>query len=222
MTKPLDHLQVKFSVKAASDDGRIEGLGAVFNNVDDGWDVVHPGAFKDSLRERRPLMLWQHDAHDDPVGVWDQVEETDEGLYVSGRMILVSPQAQQRHALLKAGALDGLSIGFMIPGPEYAKYDGENVRHITKADLWEVSVVNFPMNREARISAVKNLAGYNRAPTPRQAERLLRDAGWSLAQAKALLAGGYNALKADWPGAEPTDDTSNLLALINAARGNLT
>ena len=214
----LERIECKFAVKAADDQGRITGLGAVFGNIDDGFDVIHPGAFTDSLKARTPLMLWQHDATADPVGVWTDVKETDAGLEVSGEMVLVSPQAQQRFALLKAGALNGLSIGFQI---DRAEFDRDNVRHIKAVDLWEVSIVNFPMNRAARISAVKRLGGYHQTPTLRQAERRLRDAGWSVAQTKAILAGGYAALKPDRDQAVDDADTRDLIATINAARGCL-
>ena len=218
----LDRLECKFAVKSVDDDGRIEGLGAVFGNVDDGFDVIHKGAFADSLSRKMPLMLWQHGAHDDPVGVWTHAEETDDGLFVRGQMILVSPEAKQRYALLKAGALNGLSIGFMIDGHDGAEFDRDNIRHIKAVDLWEVSIVNFPMNTDARISAVKRLGGYNLVPTPRQAERRLRDAGWSASQAKALLAHGYDGLTPDkGPDLGADSETRDLLASINAARGIL-
>lgn len=219
MSRPeIQYMQVKFDLKASDKTGRISGMGAVFGNIDEGFDVIHPGAFTDSLKRQRPLMLWQHGFTDDPVGVWDSVEETDEGLAVEGTMVLVSDQAKQRHALLKAGALNGLSIGYTI---DEARYDDSNVRHLFKLDLWEVSVVNFPMNREARISAVKGMAGYNRLPTPRQTESLLRDAGWSPAQAKALITGGYEGLKAEFPDRMDRTASEELLVAINAARGIL-
>jgi len=208
-------LCVKFGLKEVTPGGEFEGLGSAFGNIDDGFDVVEPGAFKQTLGEKMPAMLWQHDPSK-PLGVWESAKEVGAGLHVRGRLALDTQLGAEAHALLKMGALNGLSIGFMIP-PGGSTYDDNRVRHIKQIDLWEISVVTFPMNRDARISAIKAMHGYKLAPTRRQAERVLRDAGFSGGQAEAILKGGYEALAAH----ERDTDGTDLLAAINAARGIL-
>lgn len=204
--------ECKFNLKAVGTGGEFDGLGAAYGNVDDGFDVVHKGAFADSLAEGMPAMLWQHDTAK-PLGVWIDAKETDAGLYVKGQLALDTQLGAEAHALLKMKALNGLSIGFVIP-PDGANYDDHAIRHITKADLWEVSVVTFPMNTRARISAIKAMAGYNLVPTRRQAERVLRDAGFSGGQAEAILASGYAGL-------HESETDADLLAALNRIRGVL-
>lgn len=182
-------ITVAFDRKELTDRGEFEGFGSVYYNVDGGADVVHPGAFAESIGKRRPLMLWQHD-WSKPIGVWTQVEEREAGLWVRGRLALDTTLGRDAHALLKLGALDGLSIGFLLQEWDYSD---DGVRHIRKAELWEVSVVTFPMNDRARVAAVKGKSGYDFRDV-RTLEAFLRDAGMSHKAAKALIAGGHAAL----------------------------
>src|SRR4051812_18735651 len=96
--------------------GTIEGYGSVFNLVDRGGDIVAPGAFKASLaawkkKKQAPAMLWQHDSYS-PVGVWTELVEDDRGLKLTGQLVLDVPQAASARALIAAGAVKGLSIGY--------------------------------------------------------------------------------------------------------------
>ncbi len=129
-----------------------------------------------------PAMLWQHDA-DDPCGVWDDMVEDSRGLKVKGRLALTTECGKKAYELLKMGALSGLSIGFVS---KQWSYDRETeVRTLTEIDLWEVSLVTFPANGKARITGVKSIGAIT---TIRQAERALRDAGFSDDAAKAFIA----------------------------------
>lgn len=125
--------------------GEFEGYASLFGVADGAGDVVAPGAFAASLR-RRPAgavrMLYQHFAHE-PLGVWDEIKEDRRGLYVRGRLVLDVVRAREVRALIESGALDGLSIGFRTVR---ARSDREaGLRTLLEIDLWEISVVTFPL-----------------------------------------------------------------------------
>ncbi|MFQ6018229.1 MAG: HK97 family phage prohead protease [Kiloniellaceae bacterium] len=175
--------------------GVFEGLASTFGNRDMAGDIIEPGAFKGSIAEpRRVKMLWQHDARA-PIGTWEQIAETGSGLAVKGRLVLEVQRAREALALLKAGAVDALSIGFSVPR-DGAVFDREKaVRRIKSVDLWEVSVVTFPVNPKARINRVKALLDAGGLPTEREFERfLMQDAGFSRSQARMILSAGYKAV----------------------------
>ena len=126
----------------------IEGYASLWSTADLNGDVVARGAFSDSLARTGPAgvrMLHQHEARA-VVGVWDQMVEDDRGLWVRGRIEDWSPEARFAGALSRAGALDGLSIGFRAAK---ARRDGR-LRVLSAVDLWEVSLVTFPMLPGAR------------------------------------------------------------------------
>ena len=128
----------------------VEGYASLFWTRDMNDDVVAAGAFRASLERSGPggvKMLHQHDAAE-PVGVWDQVEEDGRGLKVRGRVIEATPRGRLVGALIRAGALDGLSIGFRAVR---ARGDGNRLRVLSEVELWEVSVVTFPMLPGARL-----------------------------------------------------------------------
>lgn len=132
----------------------ISGYASLFWTRDLNDDVAAAGAFAASLARSGPggvKMLCQHDAGR-PIGVWDEVAEDARGLFVRGRIFDATPEARMCAALVRAGAMDGLSIGFRTTK---ARPDGTGrLRVLTEVDLWEVSVVTFPMLPGARISAV--------------------------------------------------------------------
>lgn len=135
--------------------GGIEGYASLFG-VEDKWrDVVMPGAFAASLA-RRPApavrLLFQHDPAE-PIGVWDEIREDARGLYVRGHLIEEVARAREVMALIRAGALDGLSIGFHARKASRDARTGQ--RRLYEIDLWEISVVTFPMLPGARVNAIK-------------------------------------------------------------------
>lgn len=184
-------------------EGVIEGYGSVFDNVDNGGDIVAPGAFSMSLRSnRRAKMLMQHNPAD-VIGVWDEISEDEKGLRVKGRLLTSVPKAAEAYELVKAGAIDGLSIGYRT----VKSMDRNGKRVILQADLWEVSLVTFPMNELARVDAVKAAD-----MSEREIERLLtRDAGLSRSVAQRLMAGGYDAIKAMRDAGDGADEIAALL-----------
>ena len=174
-------------IRAVSDDGTIEGYGSVFGVRDDYDDVIAAGAFVDSLKAHKaagtmPAMLWQHDA-EEPIGVWLEMTEDAKGLRVKGRLALETVRGKEAHALLKLGALNGLSIGFV--SKEWAYDRDSEVRTLTEIDLWEVSLVTFPANEAARVQGVKTIELIDDL---KSAEQYLRDVGLSRTEAKAFIA----------------------------------
>lgn len=137
-------------------DGSFSGYASVFGEVDLGRDRVERGAFARSLATRGAAgirMLFQHDPSE-PIGAWKTIREDDRGLYVEGQLADGVARAREVHQLLKNAALDGLSIGFRTVR---ARTDAKSgVRRILEADLWEISVVTFPMLPSARVQNVKN------------------------------------------------------------------
>ncbi|MFD1702206.1 HK97 family phage prohead protease [Methylopila henanensis] len=139
---------------AVAADGRIEGYASLFGVVDLGRDRVERGAFAASLKARGASgvrFLFQHDPAE-PIGAWEGIAEDERGLRVAGRLNLAVARARELHALLLQGALDGLSIGFR---PVRAVRSAGGVRRLIEVDLWEVSIVTFPMLPDARVASVK-------------------------------------------------------------------
>ncbi len=126
----------------------ISGYASLFETEDLGGDIVASGAFTASLRARRRIpMLYQHDAAA-PVGAWTQLVEDHKGLHVEGQVFDQTPQQAALIALLRAGAVDGLSIGFRTRRSSARPGGG---RRLFDIDLWEVSIVTFPMLPQARL-----------------------------------------------------------------------
>lgn len=141
--------------KTISDEGEFTGYAAVFNNEDLGRDVIVPNAFTKSL-QRRPAgkvkMLRQHDP-EEPIGVWLDLIEDKKGLRAKGKLILDTVKGRETYALMRAGALDGLSIGFRTVKDRFDRAKG--IRYLEEVDVPEISVVTFPLNPRATVSTVK-------------------------------------------------------------------
>jgi HK97 family phage prohead protease len=139
-------------------DGAIEGYASLFGEVDQARDMVMPGAFTQTLKQRglrKIPMLFQHDPSE-PVGVWLELKEDWRGLRARGRLIPDVMRARELLSLLKAGAVDGLSIGYRtVRGQIDPK---TRVRKLYQVDLWEISIVTFPLLNGARVSTVKQAA----------------------------------------------------------------
>ncbi len=184
----LQQRSFALQIKAAGDDGTVEGYGSVFGVRDSYDDVIAAGAFAQSLKDHKaagtlPAMLWQHNSSQ-PIGIWTHMVEDEKGLRMQGRLALDTVLGKEAHALLKMGALNGLSIGFL--SKQWAYDRDTEVRTLTEIELWEVSLVTFPANGKARVTGVKSAA--QEITTIRQAEHALRDAGISADEAKALIA----------------------------------
>lgn len=183
-TKTLDF---SCELKAKGDTGSFEGYGSIFNITDKGGDIVVPGAFLDSLATqkaagRMPAMLWQH-RQAEPIGVYTSMEEDSVGLKVSGQLALKTARGAEAYELMKMGALSGMSIGYQSRDDSYDRVTG--VRTLKKLDLFELSLVTFPMNDASRVSAVKTIEELDSLS---EIERHLRDAcGMSKSEALAMV-----------------------------------
>ncbi|MBN9048266.1 MAG: HK97 family phage prohead protease [Rhizobiales bacterium] len=150
-------------------DGTVEGYASLFGELDQARDMVMPGAFRATLRTRgvrRIPMLFQHDPAE-PVGVWLELREDGRGLYARGRLIPEVQRGRELLALVRQGGIDGLSIGFRtVKG----RIDPRTrIRKLDIVDLWEISIVTFPLLTGARVQAVKQTPPVSRAR--QQAER---------------------------------------------------
>jgi HK97 family phage prohead protease len=180
--------QAAFELKKEPDeDGVFEGYASVFDVVDQGMDVVAKGAFTKSLGSGRKVkMLWQHDTGK-VIGVWDEMREDERGLFVKGRLLKDVALGREAMALMRAGAIDSMSIGYRTV--EATAEAGGRVRKLIELDLFEVSVVTFPMNESARVTDIKSIR------TEREFEAFLRDAGYSRKEAAAITLHGWKAIE---------------------------
>ncbi len=148
----MDRLEFKTSLTIA-DEGSVTGLAWPFGTPDRVGDVIQKGAF---AKAAPPVpMLFSHDPND-PVGVWDSVEEATDGLRVKGRLLVNEvARAREVHALVKSGAMGGLSIGFRTLKQSGRKGGG---RTILDLDLVEISLVTIPCHPGARVTGAKSAA----------------------------------------------------------------
>ena len=143
--------QFRMAVKSLAEDGSFEGLLSPYNNVDDGGDLVEPGAFTKTLQENGNTIpaLWQHKT-DCPIGELS-LEDRPDGLWCKGKLLLEVPEATKAYLLMKAKIVKGLSIGYDTIKSQTV----EGVRRLKEIRLWEGSVVTFPMNTLAQVASVK-------------------------------------------------------------------
>ena len=214
----MNKKDLSFEIKAVSDDGLFSGYASVFDNVDSYGDIVRKGAFVESIGEweakgKMPPILWNHDPSD-PIGVYTKMQEDDKGLFVEGRLLIDDvPRARQTHALMKAGVIDGLSIGYRVK--EYLYNVDEEVTDLIKLSLREVSIVTFPANPETRIEAVKSRLDAGELPTLSEFEKFLREAGFSKSQATAIAGHGLRKLLSD-----SVPEAKSIQNALNILKGN--
>jgi HK97 family phage prohead protease len=151
----LEHKFCRFDTEVTVLEGtKIEGYASLFGQTDQGGDVVAKGAYAASLKRlvsegRAVKMLWQHDPAQ-PIGIWDEVREDERGLYVKGRLLDSVEKGREAAALIAAGAIDGLSIGYRTVK---ATKNDKGLRVLSELELWEVSLVTFPMLPSARVAS---------------------------------------------------------------------
>ena len=188
----LKHMCCPMELKALEKDGAFEGYASVFNNVDLGYDVVLPGAFKkkdmELTKDGSIRVLHQHRTAE-PIGK-AKVKEDENGLHFEGQLVLEDvPEARKAYALMKEGILDGMSIGYDVLEDEYTE---GGIRRLKRVKLWEISVVTFGMNPKARIDDVKSVPKF---ATIREAEAWARDElGYSHEKARHFIAALKQAL----------------------------
>jgi len=192
-----------YDVKEVDEEGHFAGYASVYNVIDAYRERVAPGAFAATLRKwqsrgRLPPALWQHRSGE-PVGPFTLMREDEKGLYTEGRLLVNDVQrAREAWALMKSKTVDGLSIGFNSVVEEWN--NEEKILTLKEIDLWEVSIVTFPANSESLITEVRSMFADGNVPTIKEIEEILRDAGFSRSQAKALVGHGYAGLLRDAEG----------------------
>lgn len=207
-----------FKVKAADDEGVIEGYASVFGVRDSYNEIVMPGAFAKSLaRHQRegtyPLMLWQHNP-DEPIGVWLEMNDDGKGLYVKGKLLRGVRRADEALIMLKNSAVQGMSIGYREIDVDPSS-NGE-ARKLNELELYEASVVSFPANRRARVETVKQILLDGNLPSMPEFEKYLREAGFSKTQAAAIASRGLSHLLRS---ESVSDQANDAAALLRALRG---
>jgi HK97 family phage prohead protease len=213
-------------VKDLSDAGTFTGYGSIFGNLDSYGEIVEAGAFAKSLarhakEKTSPLLLWQHNS-DEPIGTWEDLEEDAKGLKGTGRFVMETARGREVHALLKAGAVRGLSIGYR----EVKSEPQGNNRLLKELDLMEISIVSFPANRRASVTAVKSdrMEEFARRlrdgePMPvKEFEDILREAGVPKSMAVQIASVGYaKAIRGEPEGGEANQLTDATLKALRAA-----
>lgn len=192
----MNRKSFNLEIKAVQEDGFFSGYGAVFNNVDWYNDIILPGAFTKSLarwaeKNKMPPVLWNHD-DGEPIGVYTKVFEDEKGLFVEGKLLINDvPRAKSTHALLRARAIDGLSIGYLT---KQANKKTNGIRELVELDLSEISIVTKPANKQSLITSVKSKLEEGELPSLPEFEKFLRESGFSKSQATAIAGNGLRHL----------------------------
>lgn len=152
---------------AADETGVFSGYASVWDSADSYGDVIRKGAFGKTIKRMRPALLWQHDPGQ-PIGKWTSVSEDERGLRVEGKLVLETRQGAEALALLRADALNGLSIGFRTLRSERGPNGG---RIITEIELPEISLVTMPAATKARVDSVKSVRSTDAAAFVEAARR---------------------------------------------------
>lgn len=213
----IQHKSFDFEVKEILPSGAFTGYGSVFGTLDQGNEIVVKGAFAESLeamkaKGRKFPILWQHRSGE-PLGAYDAVKEDDHGLLMDGTLLVNDVQrAKEAHALMKAGAVNGMSIGY---NTIEEKYDSKtSITQLLKLKLRETSIVTFPMHDDARVTTVKTLdqlVKSGKLPTLSEFEDFLCEAGFSRTQAKAVAGNGLRKLLQCEAEVKTVSDTIELL-----------
>jgi HK97 family phage prohead protease len=158
------------------------GYASKFNGIDAYLDTILPGAFRESLAKNDRPVLMKRNHYDGVIGKWTKIEEDEIGLYVEGELTPGHSKAEDTYALIKHGAISGLSIGYFPIESTERVGDGKMIRELRKIDLYEISIVDSPADIGATISDIKlseSLAGI---------ESCLRSRGFSQGEATAIVA----------------------------------
>ena len=215
----MNRKSFNLEIKAVQEDGFFSGYGAVFGNIDWYNDVILPGAFTASLEEwaarnKFPPVLWNHN-DGEPIGVYTKLYEDDKGLYVEGKLLIDDvPRAKSTHALLKAGAIDGLSIGYIT---RKANKQTNGIRELVELGLTEISIVTKPANERTLITSVKSKLDEGELPTLPEFEKFLRESGFSKNQATAIASKGLRSLLSE--SEEEIKEAKSISNALNILKG---
>lgn len=194
MSQMCQHMPYMLSVKSLAESGVFYGYASVFDTPDNQKDIMCRGAFSQTLlaAKRDVKLLWQHQSSE-PIGVIEELKEDARGLLVRGRLLLDVARAREAYSLMKAGALNGLSIGYTVQ--DYDLDHASGCRLLKNIDLWEISLVTFPANDEARVTQIKS-DGVEKnevhiPQTIREFEHFLNQQGFSRRRAKEIALKGF-------------------------------
>jgi HK97 family phage prohead protease len=146
----------ELDTKSVQEDGTFTGYASLFGVKDLGRDIVQTGAFTQSLKSRpagKVKMLRAHEPNE-PIGIWILLEQDSRGLKATGQLILATVKGRETYELMKAGAIDGLSIGYKSIKDSIDRKSGTRI--LETVDLFEISIVTFPMLPTATITRVKS------------------------------------------------------------------
>lgn len=215
----MNRKSFNLEIKAVQEDGFFSGYGAVFGNIDWYNDVILPGAFTASLakwraKNKMPPVLWNHN-DSEPIGVYTNIYEDEKGLYVEGKLLIDDvPRAKSTHALLKAGAIDGLSIGYST---KKANQQTNGVRELVEVDIGEISIVTQPANERSLITSVKSKLDEGELPTLPEFEKFLRESGFSKSQSVAIASKGLRPLLSE--SEEENKEAKSISNALNILKG---
>jgi len=200
----LESVQLKL---ADSETGarKFSGYASVFGGIDSYGDTILPGAYSATIENRaRPIaMRWNH--FGPVIGKWTVVREDEKGLYVEGELTPGHSTAEDAYALLKHGAINGMSIGYYPVKAEPNEHGGSDLHEIK---LVEISIVETPADLAAQVDNVKSVI--ENADSYKQIERLLRDAGGFSRSEAQMLVSRVKSLAQSESEAKPTEVISGL------------
>lgn len=182
-------MKINYAIKsenlAVKDDGYISGYCSVFGQVDTYVDTIEPHAYDAVVASgTKPLMFFNHSSYGVPIGVWDKMSVDERGLFIEGRLNLNNSKGKEVFDALKFGSMNGLSVSIGMMD-EDIDYDAGGIRHIKNVrELKEVSIVNFPADKNARISDIKS----DKINSIRDVEHSLCEVGFSQSDAKGVIA----------------------------------
>jgi len=226
--QPIECVEFKFRNGGNGKPTRFTARASSFNRTDQNGDTLLPGTFTETLRNRaRPVRMFKDHKPAFPIGKWLALEENDEGLDVEGELTPGNSIAEDVGASMRHGAVDGLSIGYIVPpGGLVARNEATGGRVLRALDLVEISVTTMPADDGAQVLSVKSML--DELASISDAETLLRDAaGFSRLEAKAFISklrgfgGGAAPDNATLRDADVSESLSELIAMENVARFGL-
>lgn len=217
-------MKINYAIKsenlAVKDDGYISGYCSVFGQVDTYDDTIEPHAYDAVVASGvKPLMFFNHSSYGVPIGAWDKLSVDGKGLFIEGRLNLNNKQGKDVYEALKFGSMNGLSVGICMQ-EEDIECDEKGIRHIKNVrELYEVSIVNFPADKNARISDIKS----DKINSIRDVEHSLCEVGFSQTDAKGVIALVKTALTKEQRDAEEAKAEeaikAHIFSILNA-KGN--
>mgnify|MGYP000978101709 CR=1 FL=1 len=213
----MKRLRFSFEVKAMSEDTEFFEFSAylaTWGNIDRVDDVLVKGCFDESLKMLTPKLLWQH-RWDDVIGVFTEIKSDDNGLFVKGKLpkadTLVSGRVIPQ---MKVGSVRSMSVGFSVVEATYNNDTG--VRMITKAALFEGSLVDMPVNTKAKVIDMKKfeIGDCEVVKTKREFEALLRESGAFSQKSCVYLASRFREDKPSESGRN--SDTAHVIKSLNS------